>query len=436
MQTNEQRPSPSERVVTVTPSGAWQVTVRIDEPGSPPSEEEMALLPPTEVRVEDEVVPSLPDYDADAWGGWQKGLALPAIRASECTTCHALVPDSLQVRTGAAPDGERLEPGRDYELEPDWGSLGRLPGGRIAPETPVRLTYTYTPQRVDSIVREPSGKLALRVGEPHNATPRPPPLAPGDLRLANIHTEGQMTRIDADHCFPIMETTGPEDDAADGPVAEHLLPETMRRLRAGDTLRVLAWGDSVTEGTFLDDPSAQRWQAQFVARLARRFPDASIELITEAWGGRTTSAYLAEPPGALHNYQEKVLDAKPDLIVMEFVNDAGLPAELYPEQYERLLADFRGIGAEWIILTPHYIRPDWMGLTSQREIDEDPRAYTSFLREFAATHGVALADAARRYGRLWRQGLPYNTLMTNNINHPDERGMRIFADSLMALWGR
>jgi hypothetical protein len=56
------------------------------------------------------------------------------------------------------------------------------------------------------------------------------------------------------------------------------------------------------------------------------------------------------------------------------------------------------------------------------------------LRVFAAKHNVALADAARRYGRLWRQGIPYSTLMLNSINHPDARGIKIFADALMELF--
>ena len=94
-----------------------------------------------------------------------------------------------------------------------------------------------------------------------------------------------------------------------------------------------------------------------------------IELVTEAWGGRNTSTYLREPPGSPHNYQEKVLDVRPDLIVSEFVNDAGLGPAQVEERYGRLLADFGRIGAEWIILTPHYVRPDWMGLTREREIE-------------------------------------------------------------------
>jgi hypothetical protein len=75
-----------------------------------------------------------------------------------------------------------------------------------------------------------------------------------------------------------------------------------------------------------------------------------------------------------------------------------------------------------------------MELSSEREIDDDPRPYVAGLRQFAAKHDVALADASLRYGRLWRQGTPYLTLLVNSINHPDERGMRIFADALMALF--
>ncbi|BDC48131.1 hypothetical protein F183_A04470 [Bryobacterales bacterium F-183] len=77
-----------------------------------------------------------------------------------------------------------------------------------------------------------------------------------------------------------------------------------------------------------------------------------------------------------------------------------------------------------------------MTLDRERDIDDDPRPYVHGLRDFARKHKdeVALADASLRYGRLWRQGIPYNTLMLNAINHPDARGMQLFADALMALF--
>ncbi|MDA0711275.1 MAG: SGNH/GDSL hydrolase family protein [bacterium] len=127
-------------------------------------------------------------------------------------------------------------------------------------------------------------------------------------------------------------------------------------------------------------------------------------------------------------------DYDADLIISEFVNDSGLTAEQVDESYGRFLSDFQTAGAEWIILTPHYVRPDWMGLTTQKDVDEDPRPYVQALRVFAEREGVALADASLRWGRLYRQGIPYATLFLNAINHPDARGMSIFVDSLMALF--
>jgi hypothetical protein len=34
----------------------------------------------------------------------------------------------------------------------------------------------------------------------------------------------------------------------------------------------------------------------------------------------------------------------------------------------------------------------------------------------------------------WQKGIPYMTLMTNNNNHPDSRGVKIFGDSLMEMF--
>ena len=188
----------------------------------------------------------------------------------------------------------------------------------------------------------------------------------------------------------------------------------------------------MTECVYL--PFQQKWQEQFAVRLRARFPEASIVMLSEGWGGRTTAAFRQEPPGRLHNYAEKVLALKPDLIVSEFINDAYMNEAAVLENYGAILKDFQRIGAEWIILTPHYARPDWMGLAREREIDHDPRPYVRGLRLFAENNRVALADASLRWGRLWRQGLPYSTLLVNAINHPDERGMALFADALMALF--
>jgi len=415
--------SPARRV-DLELIGDWSLRVTVHgDPG--PVHATLEVPRPTRVEVCEERYEDLQAFDPQA-GGWKRGTPLSGVRACECTVKDALDPKSLVVRD---PAGNIMyEQGRDFAADLAWGTVGRLPGGRIAAGQPVCMSYTYVRRRLDSVLLTADGDIALRAGAPQVAMCEAPPLAGGETRLANVFVAGLLSALTPDNLFPILETAYPEPPPAVPTIAEARLPRTVAKLRAGELLRILAWGDSVT--------AYRRWQTLFVDRLRTRFPRARIELVTEAWGGRNTGSYLAEPAGSEHNYQEKVLDRRPDLVVSEFVNDASLqPAEV-AARYGKLLADFRALGAEWIILTPHYVLPDWMGLTRQREIDEDPRPYVAGLRQFAAKHGVALADASLRYGRLWRQGIPYLTLMENNINHPNPFGHALFADSLMALFPR
>jgi lysophospholipase L1-like esterase len=428
------RAAPGGQAAVMKPAGAWQVEVICPGAvGSPEVVTVVTITPTAEITVTAERYERLPVFNPNA-AGWSKGVPLRGVFAQECSTPGLLDPSTLRLRGGTGPEAAVFELGKDYGVEPSWGTLGRLTGGAIAEEQPVYASYRHGQLRIDSVVMSRAGRVMVRPGEPRAAAPRPPRIEEGERLLGNIWLPGRITRLGPEHLFPILETAYPEPPKKAPAPAEELLPRTMDKLRTGEPLRILAWGDSVTVGTYLANWQRDRWQEQFVARLRARFPQARIELVTEAWGGRNTDSYLGEPPGSPHNYQEKVLGAKADLVVSEFVNDAGFSPAQVEQRYSRLQADFKAAGAEWIILTPHYVRPDWMGLTQQRECDEDPRPYVKGLRQFGAGHRVALADASLRYGRLWRQGLPYNTLMLNSINHPDEWGMKIFADALLELF--
>jgi len=415
-----------ERVIVAETAGDWGVRVECRHAGQT-KVGSFVVGPPDGVEVFNEKIPALPLFNP-AVPGWVKGVALEEVRAAECTVIRALDPESLVVRTAPGREGALLERGRDWEADSEWGTVGRLAGGRIDEGHPVWVSYRAARRRIDSVVRLADGTLELVRGEPQIVLCEPPSIPAGSERLVNVYLPGRIEKLSDANLFPILEDRCPPLPAGQPPQARSRLPETLRRLESGEPLKILAWGDSVT--------TYDRWQTMFVDRLRARYPKADIELVTEAWGGRNTGSYLAEPPGSEHNYQEQVLDRRPHLIVSEFVNDAGMTPADVERQYGRLLADFRGIGAEWIILTPHYVMPEWMGPgfleRGQREIDDDPRPYVAGLKAFVAAHGdhLALADASRRYGRLWRQGIPYLTLMENNINHPNDLGHGIFADAL------
>jgi lysophospholipase L1-like esterase len=419
-------------------AGDWQVQVIQKQSRFLRSPETVSVTltvaPPTKREAKFERYDSLPIFQkgAPVWAG--EGTVLRGLRSSDTASDGMLIADSLHIYTNNTGATAALQAGKDYGLDAVWAAIGRLPGGAIREGQPVFASYDYFQSRLDAVVQTRKNQIVIREGTPTNTLAEIPALQNGDKLLATIFVPGRIGKLSDDNLFPILETKYPEPQKTHPSQAEVKVPKSLAKLRNGQPIRVLAWGDSVTDAGYLPHPETQRWQIQFVTRLRQRFPKSKIELISEGWGGRTTTAFLAEPPGSPHNFKEKVLAAKPDLIISEFVNDAGLPIAQVRDVYPKLLQDFNAIGAEWIILTPHYVRPDWMGLTHQREIDNDPRPYVAYLREFASQNPVALADAAKRWGRLWRQGIPYTTLFMNSINHPDPRGMKIFADSLMEVF--
>jgi hypothetical protein len=367
---------------------------------------------------------SLPEYLAETPGWARKGQLLGLV-SGPCRGYFSLIPESVAVRDARNPT-RLFERGRDFECDSEWGTLGRVVAGSIGGEQPVLVDYAYSLRRLDSIVEEARGKLVLRQGTPHIATPEPPALKAGETRLANLWWPKAAERLEATQLFLIQEVVPPKPPR----LAEQLLPQTLQKLTRGEPVTVLAWGDSVTGGY----PGAVVWHRQVIDGLHTRFPKAKITTRVLGWGAHNMADFLAAPPSSPFHYATQVLGSKPDLVISEFLNDFVLPPDRWEPQYRRVHADFKALGAEWIALTPHYVWPGWMGLPSERDCDRDPRPYVTFLREFCERNGVALADAAARYGQLWRKGIPFTTLMVNAVNHPNTAGMQILAESVLALF--
>ena len=320
------------------------------------------------------------------------------------------------------PDGASAEEGKDYLLSRKDNRIGRSPGSKLKP--PVYLSYEFHGQRLDSVIKNASGELEYRSGFPAGLMPHMPELRPGEQRIVNIYLPPGCKKLTSKNLYPIDE----KNVSSNKEVADELLPRTLKKLRNGETLKILAWGDSVTEG-YRKLNSRDRWQEQFVRRLEERFPKAKIELITNAWGGHNTSQFMSAPKSdSRHYYPDSLLRGNPDLIISEFVNDSWHDAKTFDRIYPRLLKDFRAANAEWIVIAPHHIK----GISN---VDgNDSRPYVRMLRKFAKTNRIALADVSDRYSRLHNAGIPFLTLMVNDYNHPDARGMKIYADTLMDLF--
>lgn len=386
----------------------------------------------TSVTVHGEQHANLPLYDANA-APWTRGAKPNLLNTYECTATGMLVNETFVVRSQAS-DGTVYEKGKDYDVEPLWSTFGRIAGGAIPEGATVYVDYTCGLYRIDSVSVDAKGEVTLLKGEPHNATPHPPLAPEGSTIIANIWVPGRIDKLVPDNLYPIVEPIYPDDlkPISANPPASKLLPKSWAKIASGEPLHILAWGDSVTAGGQASDARHQ-YQQVFVDLLKARYPKSQPLLTTAGWGGRNTDSFLNEPPGTQYNFDHAVIEPRPDLIVMEFVNDAYMTPEVLEQKYSYLLKRFQEIGAEWIILTPHFVRPDWMGEKSVR-VEVDPRPYTAGVRQFCAKHQIALADASLRWGHLLKEGIPYTTLLSNSINHPDDRGHEMFAKAILELF--
>jgi len=410
--------------------GDW--TVQVSAQGKTAT---VSIEPMKYVQVKNERYDSLKEFTGKR--GWRSSTPLRPLLAMECTVPNALLPQTVVVKSSDLPDAVVYERGQDFGVEETWANVGRIASGRIGENQPVFLDYTYGSRRLDAIVLTADGNIVIRTGIPRANNPVAPALQAGEIRLANIYLKGQPAKLTENNLLPILETSCPPLEKINGKTpAEEYIPKTMAKLKNGEKVRILAWGDSVTNGGFLpkDKIDTDRWQIVFAKRLQEKYPQAQIELISESWGGRCTSDYLKAPEDSDKNYQKKVLDVKPDLIVSEFVNDGSLPENVFLANYNRIYDDFQAIGAEWIIVAPHYTSGNLGACPTEKNCDEDVRLFVKNIHRFAAEKHLAVGDASRHYGRLWRRGIPFSSLLLNGINHPNSFGLSLFADALMDLF--
>ena len=236
-------------VADVSVIGDW--TVKVDYEGK----SAVIDVPKPEIhKVVDEEV-TLVNYNPNA-SGWLRGNKPAGIKTQETTAKFMLIDSSVTIASAPANGGTVYENGKDYQVTPEWGTIGRLPEGRIQATQKVYLSYSHFLRRLDSIVLDTKGAMVFRAGKPHPATPEQPELADGEVRLANIWLDGPVAKLDAEvNIYPILEHEFPEPPPQSPCIAEQLIPKTYAKLKNGEKVRILAWGDSVTVGTFVPDPS-------------------------------------------------------------------------------------------------------------------------------------------------------------------------------------
>lgn len=370
---------------------------------------------PAETMVVKDEATTPPDLLPHMW----RGGNLRQVRTANAIP-GSLFPETLKVRL---EDGTVLQRDRDYLVEDTWASISRISDGRITTGAMVYCSYEYSLMRLDGIDVAADGTVQITTGTPHLVCPEPPSDVAGSVRIANVFRPYKSVTVEPWQIFPIgkpfAEPTHDEQVAMSQPIRR-----TLKKLRDGDAVTIVTWGDSVTVGGDASRPELA-YANLFIARLRERFPDASITHVNAGIGGTNTSQRLPD-------LQKEVLAHNPDLVTIEFVNDMGIPVPDLRSNWNSALDQIKASGAEAVVITPHFTSSFIpMGPYPR---GSETRPQVAALKAIAKENSVGLADTSRRWAHLEQDGIPYVTLLYNGINHPNDYGHELFVKDLMNLF--
>ena len=195
--------------------------------------------------------------------------------------------------------------------------------------------------------------------------------------------------------------------------------KTTQRLEAGQPVRIVCFGDSIT-GVYYHTGGRRAWCELLEIALNRIYPNARMEMINAGISGNNTGA-------ALKRMEADVLNHNPQLVVVMFcMNDvAGLTPEAFRVNLAEIVRRSRDRGAEVILMTPNSIYPD-----DPRRPPSKVVQYVEIIRQVGRELSVPIADCFRAYEdirdidrRAWVQ------LMSDTL-HPNMRGHKLFAEEV------
>ena len=207
------------------------------------------------------------------------------------------------------------------------------------------------------------------------------------------------------------------------PSQAHLLKNTRAKLAGGELVKIVAFGDSITAGGDATKPELIFWR-RWADELQRKHPRAHVAVVNGATGGDSTVQ-------GLQRLQAKVLDEKPDLVLIGFgMNDhnkGGVPIPQFEQNLKQMIARIRGeTPAEIVLLSAFPPNPQWK-FGSQRMPD-----YATATERVARETGCAFADVFNNWQAMAARKKPED-LLGNNINHPNDFGHWIYYRVLCGL---
>jgi lysophospholipase L1-like esterase len=221
------------------------------------------------------------------------------------------------------------------------------------------------------------------------------------------------------------------DDTWTGPMPGYVgddLPNTMKKLRDHEPMRVVAYGDSITHGIGTSrlmhiSPFMPPYPELFVARLKQIYHDDDIQLFNSAQSG-ATSDWGARMAGRM------VASLNPDLVTIAFgQNDFwGTPADTFANNIFNIIQTVRAKNprAEFLLVSTLRFDPAYTtNVVYWKSVGE----YAAKLKAMAGL-GVQFVDMTSISEAIYTAKKPKDCL--NDPLHPNDFLARWYAQSLVA----
>lgn len=203
------------------------------------------------------------------------------------------------------------------------------------------------------------------------------------------------------------------------------LDGVRQKLEAGEPVRVVCFGDSVT-GVYYHTGGLRAYTDMLGIALRQAYPKADVTTINAGVSGNTTANGLAR-------IDKDVLSHKPSLVTVMFgLNDMSrVPLDDYRANLKTIIDKCRSAGSQVLLATPNNI------ITTSGRPTERLITYCDAIRQVGRETGTPVCDC---YGDLEaiRTGdaLAWRLLMSDEI-HPNMDGHKRIAESLArAIGGR
>lgn len=329
----------------------------------------------------------------------RESVMFVADEAGRPATGKLLFPATKILSIHSADGRTQFEMGKDCELSADGRELVLLDGSRIPH---LQAEELFPPAGAPRTIPQKADDAARHV------------------LFENGHWfHDQQAEVTYEH-------DAPKWDAPIPTVAREQLPHVLAKLQAGQPVTIGVSGDSISAGGNASgmtkaSPGMPAFPELVAAQLEQSY-GSKVTLHNRAVGGWTSS----QGAGDL----DALLETKPDLVIIAYgMNDVGYRnAEAFQKTIAGMLERIRQANAETdvILVSPMTGNPQWI---------HTPTEMFPLYRDALAAltgPGVALADLTSTWQRVLQAKRDVD-LTGNGVNHPNDFGHRLYAQTILAL---